>query len=93
LFPTDLPIDTHLWISKEEMAAAKSRVGREFLRIAHRWVGGAGRRGGLTTGDFVKCISVQEITVAGFRNLSSDVEALANSEGLLAHARAVEVRK
>jgi histidinol dehydrogenase len=41
----------------------------------------------------VKCISVQKIAAAGFHSLSNDVERLANAEGLLAHARAVEVRR
>jgi histidinol dehydrogenase len=53
----------------------------------------ARRRGGLSAADFVKCISVQEIAAAGFRSLSDAVERLANAEGLLAHARAVEVRQ
>lgn len=55
--------------------------------------GWARRRGGLSAADFVKCISVQEITAAGFRSLANDVESLAVAEGLLAHARAVEVRR
>jgi histidinol dehydrogenase len=55
--------------------------------------GWARRRGGLSAADFVKCISVQKIEAAGFRSLCEDVGQLANAEGLLAHARAVEVRK
>jgi histidinol dehydrogenase len=55
--------------------------------------GWARRRGGLSTNDFVKCLAVQEIAPAGFRSLGHDVEALALAEGLLAHARAVEVRR
>jgi histidinol dehydrogenase len=55
--------------------------------------GWARRRGGLSAADFVKCISVQEIAAVGFRSLSDAVERLANAEGLLAHARAVEVRQ
>jgi histidinol dehydrogenase len=55
--------------------------------------GWARRRGGLSAADFVKCISVQKIDAAGFRSLSEDVGHLANAEGLLAHARAVEVRR
>ena len=54
--------------------------------------GWARRRGGRSAADFVKCISVQKIEADGFRGLSKDVERLANAEGLLAHARAVEVR-
>ncbi len=55
--------------------------------------GWARRRGGLSAADFVKCISVQKIAAAGLRSLSNDVEHLANAEGLLAHARGVEVRR
>ena len=54
--------------------------------------GWARRRGGLSAADFVKCISVQKIAAAGLRSLSNDVGRLANAEGLLAHARGVEVR-
>jgi len=55
--------------------------------------GWARRRGGLSAADFVKCIVVQEITARGFRTLAKDVEALASAEGLLAHERAVAVRR
>jgi histidinol dehydrogenase len=55
--------------------------------------GWAQRRGGLSAADFVKCISVQKIDAAGFRGLSNEVERLALAEGLVAHARAVEVRR
>jgi histidinol dehydrogenase len=55
--------------------------------------GWARRRGGLSASDFVKCISVQRIDAAGVRSLAGDVERLAHAEGLLAHARAVEVRR
>jgi histidinol dehydrogenase len=55
--------------------------------------GWARRRGGLSTADFVKCITVQEISLAGARSLSGAVEILAQAEGLLAHARASEVRR
>ncbi len=55
--------------------------------------GWARRRGGLSTADFVKRISVQTIDKAGFRRLSSDVQILARAEGLTAHANAVEVRR
>lgn len=56
--------------------------------------GGWGRRrGGLSTADFVKCISVQSIGRRGFTRLAGDVQALARAEGLLAHANAVEVRR
>lgn len=56
--------------------------------------GGWGRRrGGLSTADFVKCISVQSIGHQGFTRLAEHVQTLARAEGLLAHANAVEVRR
>ncbi|HXX46544.1 MAG TPA: histidinol dehydrogenase [Candidatus Acidoferrales bacterium] len=56
--------------------------------------GGAARtRGGLSVSDFVKCISVQEVSRGGVRRLAPVVEQFARAEGLDAHARSVEVRK
>jgi histidinol dehydrogenase len=55
--------------------------------------GWARRRGGLSTADFVKCITVQEISRTGFVRLADDVQLLANAEGLRAHANAIEVRR
>jgi histidinol dehydrogenase len=49
--------------------------------------------GGLSTADFMKCFTVQKISRAGFRELAPTAKALAGAEGLLAHARAVEVRE
>ena len=56
--------------------------------------GGVARtRGGLSVADFVKCISVQEVSRAGVRRLAPVVEEFARAEGLAAHERSVEVRK
>jgi histidinol dehydrogenase len=56
--------------------------------------GGAARaRGGLSTADFVKCVSVQEVTRTGLARLAPVAKQFAKAEGLLAHARAVEVRE
>lgn len=55
--------------------------------------GWARARGGLSTADFVKCISVQHISETGFARLSRDVQILARAEGLIAHANAIEVRR
>jgi histidinol dehydrogenase len=55
--------------------------------------GWARRRGGLSANDFVKQISVQHISPAGYLRLAQDVHILACAEGLRAHANAVEVRK
>ena len=55
--------------------------------------GWARRRGGLSSHDFIKHISVQRIDRVGFDRLAGDVRILAHAEGLLAHANAVEVRR
>jgi len=56
--------------------------------------GGVARtRGGLSVTDFVKCISVQEVSAKGFRQLAPVAAEFAKAEGLLAHGRSVEVRK
>ncbi|HEY4948790.1 MAG TPA: histidinol dehydrogenase [Candidatus Acidoferrales bacterium] len=55
--------------------------------------GAACARGGLSTADFVKCVSVQEVTRASLTRLAPVAKEFANAEGLLAHARAVEVRE
>jgi histidinol dehydrogenase len=55
--------------------------------------GGAAARGGLSTADFVKCISVQRISRAGCARLAPVVIEFAKAEGLLAHGRSVEVRR
>lgn len=55
--------------------------------------GGARTRGGLSTWDFVRCTSVQQVSAAGLRSVRPVVAALADAEGLVAHRRAVEVRQ
>jgi histidinol dehydrogenase len=55
--------------------------------------GGARSRGGLSTWDFVRCTSVQQLTRAGLQSLAPVVSELAQAEGLVAHRRAVEVRR
>jgi histidinol dehydrogenase len=54
--------------------------------------GVARQRGGLSAADFVKIISVQELSVNALRDLAPAVTTLARAEGLEAHARSVEVR-
>jgi len=49
-------------------------------------------RGGLSAADFVKVISVQELSPAALKALAPAVTTLARAEGLEAHARSVEVR-
>ena len=55
--------------------------------------GWARRRGGLSSNDFVKQISVQTIRPWAYGRLARDVQTMARAEGLLAHANAIEVRK
>ena len=55
--------------------------------------GGAARlRGGLSVADYLKIISVQQLSEAALRRLAPAIATLARSEGLEAHARSVEVR-
>jgi histidinol dehydrogenase len=54
--------------------------------------GAARLRGGLSAADFVKVISVQELSSEALRRLLPAITALARAEGLEAHARSVEVR-
>jgi histidinol dehydrogenase len=54
--------------------------------------GAARVRGGLSPVDFVKVISVQELTPEGLIKLAPAITTLARAEGLEAHARSVEVR-
>jgi histidinol dehydrogenase len=54
--------------------------------------GWARTRGGLSTSDFVKCMTVQTFTRSGFESLAPDAITLARAEGLLAHANAVKIR-
>jgi histidinol dehydrogenase len=54
--------------------------------------GAARIRGGLSSADFVKVISVQQLTPDALRRLAPAITTLARAEGLEAHARSVEVR-
>ena len=54
--------------------------------------GAAAARGGLSAADFVRVSSVQRVTAAGLRRLAPTVIALAQAEGLEAHAASVRVR-
>ncbi|HXB62770.1 MAG TPA: histidinol dehydrogenase [Acidobacteriaceae bacterium] len=49
-------------------------------------------RGGLSVLDFLKIITVQEYTAAGLKRLGPHAIALAEAEGLVAHAESVRVR-
>jgi histidinol dehydrogenase len=55
--------------------------------------GAARLRGGLSSADFVKVISVQELTADSLAKLTPAITTLARAEGLEAHARSVEARQ
>jgi histidinol dehydrogenase len=54
--------------------------------------GAARLRGGLSALDFVKVISVQQLTSDALAALTPTITTLARAEGLEAHARSVEIR-
>src|SRR6185437_2681235 len=54
--------------------------------------GAARLRGGLSSADFVKVISVQELSREALAGLQAAVTTLARAEGLEAHARSIEAR-
>ncbi|OLB24605.1 MAG: histidinol dehydrogenase [Acidobacteriales bacterium 13_2_20CM_55_8] len=55
--------------------------------------GGLARcRGGLTVSDFLKIITVQQLTKAGLRGIAPVLETMAKAEGLKAHAQSVRLR-
>lgn len=49
-------------------------------------------RGGLSVLDFVKIITMQELSQKGLRGIAAAVEFLAETEGLKAHAQSIRVR-
>jgi histidinol dehydrogenase len=52
--------------------------------------GAARLRGGLSSADYVKVISVQKLSAKALRRLAPTITTLARAEGLEAHARSVE---
>jgi len=54
--------------------------------------GMARQRGGLAVSDFLKVISVQQLSAGALKRLAPAITTLARAEGLEAHARSVEVR-
>jgi histidinol dehydrogenase len=55
--------------------------------------GAARLRGGLSVNDFLKVISVQQLSAEALERLRPAITTLARAEGLEAHARSVEVRR
>jgi histidinol dehydrogenase len=54
--------------------------------------GAARFRGGLSVMDFVKLITLQELSARGLNRIAPTIETLAETEGLLAHADSIRVR-
>jgi len=54
--------------------------------------GAARQRGGLSVADYLKVISVQQLSATALQRLAPAITTLARAEGLEAHARSVEVR-
>jgi histidinol dehydrogenase len=55
--------------------------------------GGSARfRGGLSVNDFVKLITVQELSAKGLQSIAREISTLAEAEGLVAHAESISVR-
>ncbi len=54
--------------------------------------GGARFRGGLSVLDFVKLITVQELSAKGLQRIAPTIEYLAETEGLHAHAASIRIR-
>ncbi|HVO61192.1 MAG TPA: histidinol dehydrogenase [Terriglobales bacterium] len=54
--------------------------------------GAARFRGGLSVLDFVKLVTVQELTKPGLRKIAPVITSLAEGEGLVAHAESIRVR-
>ncbi len=49
-------------------------------------------RGGLSVLDFMKVITVQQVSAVGLRRIAPAIECLAGAEGLAAHANSIRVR-
>jgi len=49
-------------------------------------------RGGLSVLDFVKIVTVQELSAVGLKKIAPAIECLAGAEGLSAHAKSIRVR-
>ena len=49
-------------------------------------------RGGLSVTDFVKVITVQQLSASGLKRIAPAIECLAGAEGLPAHAESIRVR-
>jgi len=97
----------HLVCDSDAMAARLTRAGTVFVgdysaQACGDYVtgsnhvlptsGAAAGRGGLSAADFVRVSTVQRVTAAGLRRIGPAGVALANAEGLSAHAASMAIR-
>jgi histidinol-phosphate aminotransferase len=101
LAPEHLSIEEQEWLNKVQNAGSIF-IGAYSTEAAGDYASGpnhvlptsgvAAVRGGLSATDFVKVISVQQLSSQALINLAPSVTTLARAEGLEAHARSIEVR-
>lgn len=101
LAPEHLSIEEQEWLDKVQNAGSIF-IGGYSTEAAGDYASGpnhilptsglASLRGGLSSTDFVKVISVQQLSPQALKNLAPSVTTLARAEGLEAHARSIEVR-
>jgi histidinol-phosphate aminotransferase len=101
LAPEHLSIEEQEWLNKVQNAGSIF-IGAYSTEAAGDYASGpnhvlptsgvAAVRGGLSATDFVKVISVQQLSSQALKNLAPSVTTLARAEGLEAHARSIEVR-
>lgn len=99
--PEHLVVDDEA-AARQVRAAGAVFIGRWTAQVAGDYAvgsnhvlptaGAARFRGGLNAADFVRLISVQRVTRAGLKRLAPVVTALAQAEGLSAHAASIDVR-
>jgi histidinol dehydrogenase len=96
----------HITISEEDLPFIQSAgsifVGNYSAQAAGDYASGPNHvlptsgqarfRGGLSVLDFVKVITVQQLSTDGLKKIASAVECLADAEGLPAHAQSVQMR-
>lgn len=96
----------HITVAAEDMPfvhnAGSVFVGNYSAQAAGDYVSGPNHvlptsgqarfRGGLSVTDFMKVITVQQLSAEGLRKIGPAIERLAGAEGLLAHAHSVRVR-
>ena len=98
----------HLVVDDERMAARVTKAGSVFVgpwsaQVAGDYAigsnhvlptaGAARVRGGLSAADFVRQITVQRLTRSGLGRIATSVTDLARAEGLVGHARSIEIRQ